>query len=76
MAQLLQAKGANQEAATMLEQVVKQLPDFTQAHVVLARLYFKLGRPADAERERVIINRLNAEQQKKEPGAKPDGTNP
>ena len=56
----------------LLERVVKQLPDFTQAHVVLARLYFKLKRPQDAENERLIINRLNAEQQKKEPTGKPE----
>lgn len=67
LAQLAQARGATEEAVTLLEKVVAQQPDFTPAHVLLARLYFKLKRVADGERERGIIERLNAEQQKNQP---------
>jgi hypothetical protein len=63
MAQLEQSKGATQEAVNLLERVVSQTPDFRSAHVLLARLYYKLKRTADAERERVIIDKLNAEEQ-------------
>jgi tetratricopeptide (TPR) repeat protein len=69
MAQLAQAKGSTEEAVGLLERVVATAPDYTPAHVLLARLYYKLKRPADAERERAIIDRLNAEQQKKQPVA-------
>jgi len=47
--------------------VVGRNPDFTPAHVILARLYYQLKRKNDAERERAIIQKLNEEQQKKQP---------
>ena len=65
MAQLVQAKGDNAEAVSLLERVINRAPDFTPAHVVLARLYYKVGRASDAERERATIQRLTEEQQKK-----------
>jgi hypothetical protein len=34
--------------------------------VLLARLYYKLKRPEDANRERAIVERLNAEQQERQ----------
>jgi hypothetical protein len=48
----------------MLEKVIGIEPDHTPAHVLLARLYFKLKRTADAEREQQTVARLNDEQQK------------
>jgi tetratricopeptide (TPR) repeat protein len=73
LALLSQAKGATDEAVKLLEQVVGALPEFTQAHVLLARLYFKLKRLPEAERERAVIDQLNARQQKNQPtnGAEP-----
>jgi hypothetical protein len=59
-------------AVDCLEHVVRQAPDFTPAHVLLARLYYKLKRPADAERERSIIARLNSEEQKSQPTTDPN----
>ena len=47
----------------MLEEVVRQDPDFIAAHVLLARLYSKLNRTADFERERAEIERLQALEQ-------------
>jgi tetratricopeptide (TPR) repeat protein len=78
LGQLAQAKGQVEEAVKLLERVTTLAPDFTAAHVLLARLYYKVKRPADAERERAIVERLNAEQQKREPGEKavPDGVEP
>ena len=69
LTQVFLAKGETQEAVGLLERVVKEAPDYSAAHVLLARLYYKLKRPQDAERERAIIERLNAEQQKKQPTA-------
>ena len=47
----------------MLEEVVRQQPGFIAAHVLLARLYSKLNRTADYERERAEIERLQALEQ-------------
>lgn len=65
--QLTPGASATDEAVRLLERAIARAPDFTQAHVLLARLYFKSKRTADAERERAIIDRLNAEQQRRQP---------
>ena len=69
LASLTQAQGQKEEAVRLLERVVKQKPDFTPAHVLLARLYFLLKRTADAKKEREIIERLNLEEQNRQPSA-------
>ena len=76
LAQLVQAQGKIDETVKLLEQVVTILPDYMQAHVLLARLYFKLKRTDDAKREQAIIERLTAEQQKKQPTAESQKQNP
>ena len=65
--------GQTEEAAAMLESIVKDAPDLIEAHVQLATAYNRLKRPADAQREREIADRLTAEAQAKQPGAKPAG---
>jgi tetratricopeptide (TPR) repeat protein len=62
--------GKTEEAVAMLEQIVKEAPSLVDAHVQLATGYNRLKRKADADRERVIIDKLNAENQAKQPGAK------
>lgn len=57
------------EARSLLEGVVKEYPDFLQARVLLASVYYKLNQKADGDREQVIIQKLTAEQQAKQPGA-------
>ena len=54
----------------MLEAIVKEAPDLVEAHVQLATAYNRLKRKDDAEREKVIIDRLNAEAQAKQRGGK------
>jgi lipopolysaccharide biosynthesis regulator YciM len=49
MAQLAQTKGNIAEAVALLEQVTAKQADFTPAHVLLARLYYKLDRQKDGE---------------------------
>jgi tetratricopeptide (TPR) repeat protein len=62
--------GHVEEAAAMLEAVVKEAPALVDAHVQLATAYNRLKRREDAQRERVIIDRLNAEAQAKQRGGK------
>ena len=56
-------------AQPLLEDVVKEYPDFVEARVLLASVYFRLNRKEDGQRQRAIIEKLNAEQQNKQPGA-------
>jgi tetratricopeptide (TPR) repeat protein len=58
--------GAVEEAATMLEAIVKDSPDTVEAHVQLATAYNRLNRKEDAARERDIVDRLNRQIQAKE----------
>jgi tetratricopeptide (TPR) repeat protein len=58
--------GAVEEAAKMLEAIVKDSPNSVDAHVQLATAYNRLRRKEDAAREREIIDRLNREIQAKE----------
>jgi tetratricopeptide (TPR) repeat protein len=58
------------EARQLLEGLVKESPQFTEAHVSLAQVYYRLKRPEDSKREREIVLKLTAEAQAKQPGAK------
>lgn len=62
-------QGQVQEALPELEKLVKDAPDFVEAHVMLATVYYRLKRKADGDREQAIVNKLNAERQAKQPGA-------
>jgi tetratricopeptide (TPR) repeat protein len=53
------------EAQRVLEELVKDEPDFVEAHVSLATVYYRLNRKADGDRERSIIQKLNAENQER-----------
>jgi tetratricopeptide (TPR) repeat protein len=68
LASLRLQTGQVTEAATMLEAIVKDAPDLVEVHVQLATAYNRLGRKEDAERERAIVERLNAEAQAKQRG--------
>jgi tetratricopeptide (TPR) repeat protein len=57
------------EAQQLLEEVTREAPQLLQAHVLLATVYYRLGRKQDGEREREIIQRLNAEEQARSPKA-------
>lgn len=63
---------ANLEPArSELESLVKEAPNFTEAHVSLATLYYRLKRKEDGDRHRAIVQRLNAEAQEKQPKGQP-----
>jgi protein O-GlcNAc transferase len=55
------ALGRTGEALPLLEQVAAAVPEHIQAHVQLAVAYHRLGRTADAERERQTVVRLQAQ---------------
>jgi tetratricopeptide (TPR) repeat protein len=63
-------QGHLDEAQHMLEGLVKESPQFTEAHVSLSLVYYRLKRPVDSKREREIVLKLTAEAQAKQPGAK------
>lgn len=58
-------------ARRILESLVNESPQFTEAHVSLSIVYYRLKRPADGKRERDIVQKLTAEAQAKQPGVKP-----
>ena len=60
------AKDKLEDARRDLEAIVKESPDFTEAHVTLATVYYRLKRKADGDRERAIVQKLNAETQAKQ----------
>ena len=66
------SQGRVEEARAALEAMVKEAPGFTEAHVTLATVYYRLRRKEDGDRERAIIQKLNAEIQEKQPGVRPD----
>lgn len=70
MATLLLATGRNAPAQAMLERLVAANPGFTEAHVSLATVYYRLKRKADGDRHKAIAEKLTAEAQARQPGAR------
>jgi tetratricopeptide (TPR) repeat protein len=63
------AAGREEEAQQALEGVAAAAPDYRQAHVLLAVIYYRQHKKALGDRERAIVEKLTAEQQSREPGA-------
>jgi tetratricopeptide (TPR) repeat protein len=63
-------EGHLDDARETLEGLVKQFPQFTEAHVSLSLVYYRLKRPEDSKRERELVLKLTAAAQAKQPGAK------
>lgn len=59
--------GEYEGAAKDLEEVEKQDPTWLEPHVELATVYYRLHRPEDGAKERAIVDKLTAEQQKQTP---------
>ncbi len=53
-----------------LEAMVKEAPSFTEAHVTLATVYYRLKQKEAGDRERAILQKLNAAIQEKQPGVR------
>jgi tetratricopeptide (TPR) repeat protein len=63
-------------AQEKLEQIVKRYPGFIDAHVNLAKVYYRKKMKAEGDRQQDIIERLRMEQQKQQPGSKVSETVP
>jgi tetratricopeptide (TPR) repeat protein len=63
------AMGQVEDARRDLEAMLKESPNFTEAHVTLATAYYRERRKADGDRERAIVSKLNAQKQAGEPGS-------
>jgi tetratricopeptide (TPR) repeat protein len=63
------AAGRVEEARQALEGAVARVPDYAQAHVLLATAYYRLKDKEQGDRHREIAEKLRAEQQAREPGA-------
>ena len=67
MAKLNGMTGKYAEAAATLEDLEKADPNWLDPHIELAAIYYKLHRPEDGQRERDIVQQLEARQQKAGP---------
>ena len=67
MAKLSGMTGKYAEAAATLEELEKEDPGWLDPHIELAAIYYKLHRPEDGQRERDIVQQLEAKQQKAGP---------
>ena len=70
-ASILLAQNKIEPARIELERIVKESANFTEAHVSLATVYYRLKRKEDGDRERAIVQKLNAEAQEKQPKGQP-----
>lgn len=63
MAKLNGMTGKYAEAAATLEELEKADPNWIDPHIELAAIYYKLHRPDDGQRERDIVQKIEAKQQ-------------
>jgi tetratricopeptide (TPR) repeat protein len=68
LAAIYASSGKPEEARPLLEGVLKEHEDFVEARVLLASVYYRLNRVEDGDREKAIVEKLNLEQQSKQPG--------
>lgn len=69
LAAVYASRGKPAEAQPLLEGVLKEHGDFIEARVLLAWVYYRLNRKEDGDREKMLIQKLSAEQQAKQPGS-------
>jgi Tfp pilus assembly protein PilF len=65
------AQGQEDWARTELQSIVKEVPSFVEAHVTLATIYFREKQKTEGEKERAIVERLNAQRQQTQQVAAP-----
>jgi len=58
------AQGHPAEARLELEQLLRDYPNFSEAHAALASAYYRLKRTADGDRETAAARRVREEAQK------------
>jgi tetratricopeptide (TPR) repeat protein len=67
LAGALLSKGELDEPRKLLEGVVAEAPEYTEAHVLLATCYYRLKRPEDGDRHKAIAERLRQKEQDRQP---------
>jgi tetratricopeptide (TPR) repeat protein len=70
IATVLLAQSKTEESLKDLLSIVQEAPQFTEAHVTLATIYYRLKRKEDGDRERALVRKLTAEAQARQPAAK------
>jgi len=65
-AHLCSDEGDYARAVTLLEALVKDHPEYTEAHRTLATSYFRVGRDEDGRRERKVAEEMDATIQKRD----------
>jgi tetratricopeptide (TPR) repeat protein len=58
-------QGLTEQALQELEQLIRDYPNFSEAHAALARVYYKLKRTADGDRETAEARRVREDAQKR-----------
>jgi tetratricopeptide (TPR) repeat protein len=66
LALCFESKGDLAQAQGLLEEAVREQPDLLPAHVALARIYSHQGKKPEADQEKSVVTRLEAEEQKKQ----------
>ena len=57
------AEGDDRRAATMLQALIQDTPEYIEAHRSLATIYFRLGRVAEGRQQRKVAEELDQELQ-------------
>jgi tetratricopeptide (TPR) repeat protein len=63
------ATGKIDEARVRLEALVKASPEFVEAHISLATVYYRLKRKADGDREKALVQKLSTQKASAEQAA-------
>jgi tetratricopeptide (TPR) repeat protein len=71
MANVDLATGNLEQARQALEALIKESPDFAEAHATLATVYYRLNRSADGDRERAVSQKLMDRRDALPAGTKP-----
>jgi tetratricopeptide (TPR) repeat protein len=58
--------GKIEQARVKLEAILKDSPHFIEAHISLATVYYRLKRKEDGDREKALVQQLNAEKDARE----------
>jgi tetratricopeptide (TPR) repeat protein len=70
------AQARVKDALPLLEGVAKEVPEFSEARVLLASVYYRLNRKQDGDREKAAVQKLTADKQAKQPGAQTNSDPP
>jgi tetratricopeptide (TPR) repeat protein len=70
IASLEMAIGQVEKAEADLESILREAPNFIEAHVTLATVYYRQKRKADGDRQRALAENLRAAEQAAEPAQK------